>query len=120
MVFTNGERDAATMLASSGSGSGAQAHANVSSGMVTSVVVSNGTVGQNYSCPTVTIAPPPPNIVATTAWSNGINTVLLPVTAGLYSVLLGDTTIANMNSIPAAVFTNASVLLRVWFGSMTA
>jgi hypothetical protein len=42
--------------------------------------------------------------------------VSLTVTKGLYSVLLGDTTIPNMTaSIPAAVFTNSDVRLRVWF-----
>jgi hypothetical protein len=42
--------------------------------------------------------------------------VPLPVTKGLYSVLLGDTTISNMTvAIPATVFTNADVRLRVWF-----
>jgi|SRR5579859_880969 len=41
--------------------------------------------------------------------------VLLTVTKGLYSILLGDTTLANMSAIPVAVFTNADVRLRVWF-----
>jgi hypothetical protein len=99
-----------------GAGSGALAHANVSGGMVTSVVVSNDEVGESYSCPTVTIAPPPPNITYTTCWSNGVSQVVLPVTKGLYSVLLGDTTVPNMaTSIPATVFTNTDIVLRVWF-----
>src|SRR4051812_21467150 len=61
----------------------------------------------------------------TTYWSNdGTSTagsqptaaVTLTVTKGLYSVLLGDTTIAGMPAaIPAAVWTNADVRLRVWF-----
>jgi hypothetical protein len=42
--------------------------------------------------------------------------VSLSVTKGLYAVLLGDTNIANMaTSIPATVFTNSDVCLRVWF-----
>jgi hypothetical protein len=42
--------------------------------------------------------------------------VSLTVTKGLYSVLLGDTTISNMTvAVPAAVFANSNVLLRVWF-----
>lgn len=41
--------------------------------------------------------------------------VSLTVTKGLYSVLLGDTTLANMSALPATVFTNADVRLRVWF-----
>ena len=51
----------------------------------------------------------------TTYWSNGAATVSVPVTKGLYSVLLGDTTVANMATISATVFTNADVRLRVWF-----
>jgi hypothetical protein len=53
---------------------------------------------------------------STTFWSSGLNAVSLTVTKGLYSVLLGDTNIPNMDSaIPATVFTNADVRLRVWF-----
>ena len=59
---------------------------------------------------------------ATSYWSNDstssagsqpTNSVLIPVTKGLYSVLLGDST--NMNVIPASVFSNGDVRLRVWF-----
>jgi hypothetical protein len=49
---------------------------------------------------------------AATYWSNGVGTVSLPVTKGLYSTVLGDT---GMASIPSSVFTNADVRLRVWF-----
>jgi hypothetical protein len=42
--------------------------------------------------------------------------VTLPVTKGLYSVLLG----ANMTPIPNAVFANPDVRLRVWFDDGTA
>jgi len=41
--------------------------------------------------------------------------VPLTVAKGLYSVQLGDTTLANMTAVPAAVFTNTDVRLRVWF-----
>ncbi len=41
--------------------------------------------------------------------------VTLPVTKGLYSVLLGDTALANMTPIPTTVFANPDVRLRVWF-----
>src|SRR5205823_3724786 len=41
--------------------------------------------------------------------------VSLTVTKGLYAVLLGDTTLANMTAVPAALFTNSDVRLRVWF-----
>jgi hypothetical protein len=51
----------------------------------------------------------------TTYWSNDGTSaggaqpfalVPLPVTKGLYSVLLGDTTLPNMTAVPAAVFSN--------------
>ena len=60
----------------------------------------------------------------TTFWSNdGTSTggsqptagVTLPVTKGLYAVKLGDTSLGNMQAIPASVFGNADVRLRVWF-----
>ena len=41
--------------------------------------------------------------------------VALTVTKGLYSVLLGDGTLANMAAIPASVWSNPDVRLRVWF-----
>lgn len=42
--------------------------------------------------------------------------VNLSVVRGLYSVLLGDTTLAGMpTALPATAFTNSHVRLRVWF-----
>jgi hypothetical protein len=64
----------------------------------------------------------------TTYWSNdgtSVNgnqpstAVTLNITNGLYSVLLGDTTIANMTVIPATVFTHSDVRVRVWFNDGT-
>jgi hypothetical protein len=65
----------------------------------------------------------------TTYWSNSPDTapangvpdsaVTLTVTKGLYSVLLGDTTLTNMMAIPYSVFANADVRLRVWFNDGT-
>ena len=61
---------------------------------------------------------------STTFWSNdGTSTagsqptaaVPLTVTKGLYSELLGDTTLTNMTAVPASVFANSDVRLRVWF-----
>jgi hypothetical protein len=52
-----------------------------------------------------------------TYWSNGNSVVSIPVSGGLYSVLLGDTNVTNMAAIPATVFTNTDVRLRVWFNS---
>lgn len=45
--------------------------------------------------------------------------VTLTVTKGLYSVLLGDVTLTNMTAIPATVFANPDVRLRVWFNDGT-
>ncbi len=66
------------------------------------------------------------NTAGTTVyWGNAADTtpadgvpdtaVSLAVSKGLYSILLGDTSIANMATIPASVWTNADVRLRVWF-----
>ncbi len=64
----------------------------------------------------------------TTYWSNdGTSSagshpsaaVTLTVTKGLYSVLLGDTALANMTAIPNSVFANSDVRLRVWFNDGT-
>ncbi len=41
--------------------------------------------------------------------------IILTVANGLYSVLLGDDTVAGMTPIPRTVFANADVRLRVWF-----
>jgi len=46
--------------------------------------------------------------------------VVLTVTKGLYSVQLGDTALPNMTAIPATVFANPDVRLRVWFDDGTA
>ena len=64
----------------------------------------------------------------TTYWSNDGSSVAgsqpaaavaLPVTRGLYSLLLGDTALANMTAIPVSVWANADVRLRVWFNDGT-
>src|SRR5664279_126931 len=56
----------------------------------------------------------------TTFWSNDDTSaagsqpaaaVTLTVTKGLYSVLLGDTSLANMTAIPASVWANSDVRL---------
>jgi hypothetical protein len=40
----------------------------------------------------------------------------LPVADGLFTVVLGDTTVAGMlSAVPASVFTNQDVRLRIWF-----
>jgi Chaperone of endosialidase/Regulator of chromosome condensation (RCC1) repeat len=49
---------------------------------------------------------------SSTAGSQPTAAVSLPVVKGLYAVLLGD---AGMTALPASVFENADVRLRVWF-----
>ena len=107
---------------SGGGGSGAAATALVANGAVTAINLTNA--GSGYtSTPGVVIAAPPVNFY-TTYWSNDNTSnlgsqpaaaVALTVTNGLYSVLLGDTSITNMAAIPASVGANADVRLRVWF-----
>lgn len=41
--------------------------------------------------------------------------VSLSVANGLYAVLLGDSSLANMRALPTGVFANEDVRLRVWF-----
>ncbi len=50
-----------------------------------------------------------------TAGSQPTASVSLPVVNGLYVAPLGDATITNMTAVPAAVFVNPDVRLRVWF-----
>jgi hypothetical protein len=56
---------------------------------------------------------------SSTAGSQPTAAVTLTVTKGLYSVLLGDATLANMTIVPATVFTHGDVHLRVWFNDGT-
>ena len=60
----------------------------------------------------------------TTYWSNDgtgaagsqpVAAVALSVDKGVYSVLLGDTALPHMTTVPATVFANGDVRLRVWF-----
>ncbi len=53
------------------------------------------------------------------AGSQPTNAVLLTVTNGLYSVVLGDIGYSNMTVVPASVFSNNDVRLRVWFNDGT-
>lgn len=106
-----------------GGGSGALVTANMSGGVVTGIAVKNP--GSGYlSTPDVVIAAPPTTIAYVTYWSNDGTSnagseptavVSLPVSKGLYSVLLGDTSLTGMIAVPATVFNNPDVRLRVWF-----
>lgn len=50
-----------------------------------------------------------------TAGSEPASAVAITVTKGLYAVQLGDTAMAGMTTLPASVFANADVRLRIWF-----
>jgi hypothetical protein len=52
---------------------------------------------------------------ASTNGSEPVKQVGLSVAQGLFNVLLGDTNLTNMAAIPATVFTNLDVRLRIWF-----
>ena len=107
----------------SGNGSGATAKTTISGGAVSAIQILNA--GSGYTGPvTFTIAAPTSNVINQTYWSNDGSSAggsepslatSLPVSAGIYSVLLGDTQITNMQAIPAATFKNNDVRLRVWF-----
>jgi formylglycine-generating enzyme required for sulfatase activity len=126
VTLTNGGSGYASAPAvsfSGGGGAGAEAITTISGDTVTSIVVTNA--GSGYtSAPIATITSPPDTLTFASYWSNdGTSTdgseptgaVSLPVTKGLYSVLLG----ANMTPIPNTVFANADVHLRVWFDDGT-
>jgi hypothetical protein len=49
------------------------------------------------------------------AGSEPTSPVTLPVTKGLYSVLLGNTTLANMTALPPSALDHDDVRLRIWF-----
>jgi hypothetical protein len=114
----------AAMTITGGGGSGAAAHANISGGAVTSITVDNPGNGNYSNAPTVMIAPPPPNISYTTYWSNDGTSVAgsqpssavnVAVSNGLFTVVLGDTTLANMTAIDASLFAQPDLQLRIWF-----
>jgi hypothetical protein len=118
---------APTVTILGGGGSGATATATVSGGAVTAI--NPMTAGTGYtSAPTVTLSAPPPSLAYTTYWSNDgtsgsgsepSTAVGVGVTNGLFTVLLGDTTLANMTAIPASLFSQSNLQLRIWFSDGT-
>jgi formylglycine-generating enzyme required for sulfatase activity len=119
----SGYSTAPTVTISGGGGSGAVATATVNGGVVTAIDVTEP--GSGYTgTPTVTIAPAAADISYTTYWSNdGTSSagnepaaaVTVPVNDGLFTVLMGDTTLSNMTAIDAALFTQRNLQLRIWF-----
>jgi len=115
---------APAVTASGGGGSNAVITSSISSGgVVTNATVNNP--GSGYvSIPAIQFAAPPTAYAS--LWSNDGTSangsqpsaaVTLAVTNGLYSVLLGDTTLGNMAALSATVFTNTDVRLRIWFNN---
>jgi formylglycine-generating enzyme required for sulfatase activity len=117
---------APTVTITGGGGSGAAATANLTGTSVTSLNIINR--GSGYSStPTVTIAPPP-DFFYPTFWSNdgtSVNgsepsaSIPVGVTNGLFTVVLGDTTISNMAAIPVSVFNQPNLQLQIWFNDGT-
>jgi len=106
-----------------GGGSGATATTSISGGAVTAITAANP--GSGYtSAPTVTVAAPPENISYTTYWSNDgtsgaggepSGAVSVGVSNGLFTVVLGDTTLPNMTALDASLFAQPNLQLRIWF-----
>ena len=120
----DGYTTAPTVTVSGGGGTGAAATAHLTGGVVTSITVSHPGNGDYTSVPTVTIEPPPANIAYTTYWSNdGTSTagsepsaaVGVTVASGLFTVVLGDNTLPNMEAISASLFRQPDLQLRIWF-----
>ena len=107
-----------------GTGAGAVAIAVLDAGVVTGITISDAGSGYGAEGTTIVISEPSSNLSYDTYWSNDgssanasepSSSVALSVSKGLYSVLLGDATLANMSAIPISVFANSDVRLRVWF-----
>ncbi len=120
----NGYGSALTVTITGGGGSGAAATATVNGGVVTAINLISP--GSGYSsAPTVTIAPPPTEIIYTTYWSNDgtssagsqpTTAVDVAVAGGLFTLTLGNTSLANMMGIPSALFAEQPGLqLQIWF-----
>jgi N-acetylneuraminic acid mutarotase len=109
-----------------GDGSGALARAEIQNGAISSIIIENA--GSGYTTANFQIAAPNSALSYITHWSHDgtsaaglppVSSVQIPVTAGMYSVQLGDTSIPGMQEIPHNTFSNNDVRLRVWFNDGT-
>lgn len=118
----SGYTTAPAVSISGGGGSGTTARATISGGVVTGITVL--TPGSGYTnAATVMVAPPSPDY--TTWWSNDgasvngsepASAVSVSVSEGLFTVILGNTSLANMTAIPANIFSSQTNLqLMIWF-----
>ena len=119
----NGYLSAPTVTITGGGGANATATASLSGGVVTSITVNNPGGGYS-STPTVTIAPPPENLLFATYWSNDgtssagsqpASAVSASVASGLFTLRLGDPTLANMTALPEGLFQQDNLRVRLWF-----
>jgi hypothetical protein len=105
-------------------GTGAIATATISTnGQVVSIVANNA--GGNYSStPTVLIDPPPGQESFTSYWSHDgssiaggepLTSIALPVSDGLFTVVLGDPAVLPMQALSADLFSQPGLRLRLWF-----
>jgi trimeric autotransporter adhesin len=135
--YANPPASPPTVTISGPSGSGATATATVSGGSVTGITINNGGSGYDGTATIVTIAPPPVSITYFSTWVNDVGlkipyapvrqpaaAVPVPVTNGLFTVVLGDTSLPNMTNIPASLWpsvlganpaTPNLPLLQIWF-----
>jgi len=116
---------APTVTIFGGGGSNAVATATITNGVVSAVTINPGGNGGGYSnAPTVILSAPPADNTYATYWSNDGTSgagsepsaaVSVPVTDGLFTLVLGDPTIPNMSTIGADLFTQPGLLLQIWF-----
>jgi hypothetical protein len=110
----------APVVTISGPGSGAMVIAEVGGGSVTNLVLTSAGSGYLYILDSITIGTPQTSLFVS-SWNNDGATgsepligVPITVTNGLFTVVLGDTTLSNMMAIPASLFAQNSVL-QIWF-----
>ena len=106
-------------------GSGAAAIAHLTGDTVSSITVIDAGYGYSSS-PTITLTAPQSDNTMT-YWSNDGSSTLgsepdsaveVNVSEGIFSLLLGDVNLSNMDPLPASVFTNENVFLRIWFSDL--